>query len=160
MQWTHRLLLACVLYTFSLPLGAQEVEVDISACQGMYAVLKTMHDGAPKEQVSGMLDTLLDTRPYQVMFKHYNRSWRPNHLPKPVFKRMILSLRFPEEYSAGENERADTMRTRWTKYYPDLSVYESQLRQLEAADLRTLINEGVRFAQSWLPAEWKIPTFI
>ena len=159
MQWTHRLLLACVLCTFSLPLGAQEVEVDISACQGMYAVLKTMHDGAPKEQVSGMLDTLLDTRPYQVMFKHYNRSWRPNHLPKPVFKRMILSLRFPKEYSAGENERADTMRTRWTKYYPGLSVYETQLRQLEAADLHKLINDGVRFAQSWLPPEWKIPNF-
>lgn len=159
MQWTHRLLLACILCTFSLPLGAQEVEVDISACQGMYAVLKTMHDGAPKEQVSDMLDTLLDTRPYQVMFKHYNRSWRPNHLPKPVFKRMILSLRFPEEYSAGENERADTMRTRWTKYYPRLSVYESQLRQLEAADLHKLINDGVRFAQSWLPPEWKIPSF-
>jgi hypothetical protein len=159
MQWTHRLLLACILCTFSLPLGAQEVEVDISACQGMYAVLKTMHDGAPKEQVSDMLDTLLDTRPYQVMFKHYNRSWRPNHLPKPVFKRMILSLRFPAEYSAGENERADTMRTRWTKYYPRLSVYESQLRQLEAADLHKLINDGVRFAQSWLPPEWKIPNF-
>ena len=159
MQWTRHLLLACILSTFSLPVGAQEVEVDISACRGMYTVLKTMRDGAPKEEVSGMLDTLLDTRPYQVMFKHYNRSWRPNHLPKPVFKRMILSLRFPEEYSAGENERADTMRTRWTKYYPGLSVYESQLRQLEAADLHKLINEGVRFAQSWLPAEWKIPNF-
>jgi hypothetical protein len=32
---------------------------------------KSMHDGAPKEKVSAMLDTLLDTRPYQVMFKHY-----------------------------------------------------------------------------------------
>lgn len=158
-RWTHRLLLAFVLCTFSLPLAAQEVEVDISACQRMYAVLKTMHDGAPKEQVSGMLDTLLDTRPYQVMFKHYNRSWRPNHLPKPVFKRMILSLRFPEEYSTGENERADKMRALWTKYYLDLSLYESQLRQLEAADLHKLINDGVRFAQSWLPAEWKIPNF-
>jgi hypothetical protein len=159
MRCTRHLLLACILSTFSLPVAAQEVEVDISACRGVYKALKTMHDGAPKEQVSGMLDTLLDTRPYQVMFKHYNRSWRPNELPKPVFKRMILSLRFPEEYSAGENERADTMRPLWAKYYPDLSVYESQLHQLEAADLHKLINEGVRFAQSWLPLEWKIPNF-
>jgi hypothetical protein len=106
-----------------------------------------------------MLDTLLETRPYQVMFKHYNRSWRPNHLPKPVFKRMILSLQFEEEYSHGENERADAMRARWTKYYPNLLLYETQLRQLEATDLHKSINDGVRYAQGWLPAEWKIPNF-
>lgn len=158
-QRTHWLLIAAVLCTFSLPLGAQEVEVDISACRGMYTVLKAMHEGAPKEKVSGMLDTLLETRPYQVMFKHYNRSWRPNHLPKPVFKRMILSLQFEGEYSPGENERADVMRTRWTKYYPNLLLYETQLRQLEAADLHKSINDGVRYAQGWLPAGWKIPNF-
>lgn len=160
-QRTHWLLLAAVLctFSFSLPLGAQEVEVDISACRGMYTVLKAMHEGAPKEKVSGMLDTLLETRPYQLMFKHYNRSWRPNHLPKPVFKRMILSLQFEKEYSPGENERADKMRTRWTKYYPNLLLYETQLRQLEAADLHKSINDGVRYAQGWLPTEWKIPNF-
>lgn len=157
MQSTHRLLFVCILCIFSLPLTAQEVEVDVSACRGMYAVLGAMRQGAPKEKVASMLDILLDTRPYQVMFKHYNRSWRPNHLPKPVFKRMILSLRFEEEYSPGENERADAMRARWTKYYPNLALYESQLRQLEAADLRKLINDGVRYAQDWLPPEWKIP---
>jgi hypothetical protein len=48
-QRTHWLLLAAVLCTFSLPLGAQEVEVDISACRGMYTVLKAMHEGALKE---------------------------------------------------------------------------------------------------------------
>jgi hypothetical protein len=138
---------------------AQEVEVDVSACRGMYAVLEAMREGAPKEKVSGMLDTLLDTRPYQLMFKHYNRSWRPNHLPKAVFKRMILSLRFEEEYRPGENERADAMRARWTKYYPNLALYESQLHQLEAADLRKLINDGVCYGQGWLPPEWKIPNF-
>jgi Putative zinc dependent peptidase (DUF5700) len=159
MQWTRRLLLACVVCTFSLALTAQEVEVDVSACRGMYAVLEAMHKGAPKEKVSGMLDTLLDTQPYQVMFKHYNRSWRPNHLPKPVFKRMILSLRFAEEYSPGENNRADAMRARWTTYYPNLALYERQLHQLESADLRRLINDGVRYAQGWLPPEWKIPNF-
>ena len=160
MHWICRLFVACLVCAFSsVPLPAQKVEVDISACRGMYAVLKAMHDGAPKEKVSSLLDTLLDTRPYQVMFKHYNRSWRPNHLPQPVFKRMILSLGFAEEYAAGENERADTMRTRWRKYYADLSMYETQLRQLEAAELHTLINDGVRFAQSWLPPEWKIPDF-
>jgi hypothetical protein len=152
-------LFAAGVCLISLSLVAQEAEVDISACRGMYKVLKAMRDGASKEQVSIMLDTLLDTRPYQTMFKHYNRSWRPNHLPKAVFKRMILSLQFAEEYSAGENDRADTMRVRWMKYYPNLSLYEKQLRQLKGANLSKIINDAVRFAQEWLPPGWKIPKF-
>lgn len=160
MRWIFRLFLVCLVCAFCcLSLTAQEVEVDVSTCRGMYTVLKAMRDGAPKEQVASMLDALLDTQPYRVMFQHYNRSWRPNHLPKDVFKRMILSLRFPQEYSVGENERADTMRGRWTNYYPDLSTYESQMHQLETADLGKLINEGVRYAQGWLPPDWKIPNF-
>ena len=137
----------------------QPAQVDISACRGMYDVLKAMRGGAPRETVSARLDDLLQTRPYQVMFRHYNRSWRPNHLPPDVFKRMILSLQFPDAYKPGENERADTMRSRWTKFYPDLAPYESQLRQLESADLPRLIDEGVRYAQGWLPAGWTIPDF-
>lgn len=158
-QRTRWALSAAALCLIPLSFAAQEAEVDISACRGIYTVLKAMRDGAPKEKVSSMLDTLLETRPYQVMFNHYNRSWRPNHLPKPVFKRMILSLQFGKEYSAGENERADTMRARWTKYYPDLSPYEKQLRRLEDANLSKLINDAVRFAQEWLPPGWKIPKF-
>jgi hypothetical protein len=68
-------------------------------------------------------------------------------------------LRFDEEYSPGENERADTMRTRWAKYYTNLSLYEKQLHQLETADLGKLIRDGVLYAQSWLPPAWKIPDF-
>src|SRR6185369_10417267 len=128
---------------------ALPAQVDISACRGMYDVLEAMRSGASRETVSARLDALLQTRPYQVMFRHYNRSWRPNHLPPDVFKRMILSLQFPDAYHAGENERADTMRTRWTKFYPDLAAYESQLRQLSSAYLPRLIADGVRYAQGW-----------
>ena len=138
---------------------ALPAQVDISACRGMYDVLEAMRSGASRETVSARLDALLQTRPYQVMFRHYNRSWRPNHLPPDVFKRMILSLQFPDAYHAGENERADTMRTRWTKFYPDLAAYESQLRQLSSADLPRLIADGVRYAQGWLPDGWTIPDF-
>lgn len=137
----------------------QQVEVDISASRDMYEVLRAMGEGASKEKVSQMLDALLQTRPLQMMFKHYNRSWRPNELPPTVFKRMILSLQFPNEYSAGENARADVMRSRWVKFYPDLTLYEQQLRQLETADLKKLINDGVRYAQQWLPRGWEIPKF-
>jgi Putative zinc dependent peptidase (DUF5700) len=106
-----------------------------------------------------MLDALLDSPPYRAMFEHYNRSWRPNHLPKDVFKRMILSLQFQGEYSEGENQRADVMRARWIAFYPDLSRYERRLQQLESANLPRLIDAGVNYAQSWLPPDWKIPDF-
>jgi hypothetical protein len=139
--------------------GPPHAEVDTSACKGMYAVLRSMRDGAKKEQLDKMLDTLMMSRAYQVMFKHYNRSWRPNELPEAVFKRMVLSLQFEGEYTIGENKRADTMRSRWTKFYPDLTLYESQLHQLEITDLQKLIDDGVNYAQQWLPPEWNIPNF-
>ncbi len=150
---------AILIAVVSVPMAAQDAKVDISACRGMYNVLKAMRDGEPRDKVSSMLDALLEKPPYRIMFKHYNRSWRPNHLPKAVFKRMILSLQFEGEYSPGENERADAMRARWTKYYPDLSPYDSQLGQLESANLPKLIKDGVRYAQGWLPPGWKIPDF-
>jgi hypothetical protein len=154
-------MLACVILiaAMSAPLAAQDMTVDISACRGMSNVLKAMRNGAPLERVAALLEALLETPPYKIMFKHYNRSWRPNHLPEAVFKRMILSLRFAGEYAPGENERADAMRARWTEYYPDLSPYESLLDQLESANLPKLIREGVVYAQGWLPPGWKIPDF-
>ena len=153
------LCVAAAILLFTTRLAAQEVEVDISACRGMSEVLKAMHGGAKREDVSSLLDTLLDTRPYKMMFKHYNRSWRPNHLPKPVFKRMILSLRFQEVYTTGENARADTMLKRWKEFYDDAPRYEERLRVLEAVDLQKLVAEGIHYAQGWLPSGWKIPGF-
>jgi hypothetical protein len=152
-------LVAAFLLIGALPIAAQEVDVDLSACRGAYAIVKAMRDGAPREDIETQLDALLETRPYRVMFTHYNRSWRPDHLPKDVFKRMILSLRFADAYKAGENERAGTMRGRWMTYYENPSLFETKLVQLEAASLRTLIHDGVRRAQSWLPPGWKIPKF-
>ena len=141
------------------PVQAARVTVDISACRGAYQLMVAMRRGAPHDSVKAALDRLLETHPYQVMFHHYNRSWRPNHLPPQVFERMILSLAFPAEYRVGENQRADTMLTRWRSAYGDLPRYQGQLRRLEAAKLPELIDRGVRYAQSWLPPGWTIPDF-
>ena len=138
---------------------AQHAEVDISACTGMEKILSKMKAGAPKEQVSSMIDSILITRPYKIMFEHYNRFWRPNHLPPDVFKRMILSLQFKDEYKRGENQRADQMLIRWEKYYNSFALYQKNLRQLQGTNLDKFINEGVQFAQSWLPHDWQIPDF-
>jgi putative zinc-dependent peptidase DUF5700 len=148
-----------LLLAISTTASAQSVEVDLTACREMYAILESMHKGASREDVAARLDAQLATRPYAVMFQHYNRSWRPNHLPKDVFKGMILSLQFPDAYKAGENERADQMRVRWLKFYSDLELYRRQLDELERADISQLIREGVRYAQTWLPAGWTIPDF-
>jgi len=141
------------------PAQARHVEVDVSACRGVFRVFEAMHAGADSVHVRAMLDTLLATPPYRTMFAHYNRSWRPNHLPPDVFARMILSLRFPAAYHAGENGRADQMLPHWRTYYDDLDLYRRNLRQLDALDLRALIDRGVDAAQAWLPPGWTIPDF-
>ena len=138
---------------------AQKVEVDISVCYEIADVLTAMKNGSLKEDVSAMLDSVFLTRAYKTMFKHYNRPFRPNHLPESVFKRMILNLQFPGSYTAGENQRADQMSEIWTTFYRDLDLYQRNLQQLRYLDLTVLINEGVRYAQNWLPRGWSIPDF-
>jgi len=78
------------------PAQARQVEVDVSTCRAVYDVFVTLHAGTDRARVKAALDSLLATRPYQVMFAHYNRSWRPHHLPPDVFERTILSLRWPD----------------------------------------------------------------
>jgi hypothetical protein len=156
---SRRTIFAAILLVCTIPMHAQEIEVDISACRAMYDIVTAMREGAPRAEVEMRLDAVLGTRPYRVMFAHYNRAWRPDHLPEAVFKRMILSLRFEGVYAAGENARADAMRVRWARFYDDPALLERRLSQLESAPLRKLINDGVGYAQSWLPAEWTIPGF-
>lgn len=139
--------------------AAQIFKVDTSACDKVLPVLEAMRTGAPLEKTSAELDAVLEIPAYRVMFEHYNRSWRPNHLPKEVFKRMILSLRFADQYAAGENIRADAMRTKWSRFYDDLDLYRRNLRQMAATDLQALIGDAVRFAESWLPPEMTIGDF-
>jgi len=140
-------------------LTAQSVQVDVSACRTMLTVLKTMKSHASRDSVSVMLDSVLDSKAYRVMFSHYNRSWRSNHLPREVFKRMILSVEFPGEYTLGENQRADQMLPFWSQSYRNLSIFEGAVGQVETIDLKALINDGVKYAQSWLPPGWAIPDF-
>jgi hypothetical protein len=143
----------------AMPARAARVDVDLSACRSIYALLEEMRGGAPHDTVKTALDRILLSPAYQVMFRHYNRSWRPHHLPPDVFERMILSLEFPAEYRVGENQRADSMLTRWRAAYADLPRYRRQLERLEGAHLPELIDRGVRYAQGWLPPGWTIPDF-
>lgn len=152
------LALAAVL-AVAPPAHAARVSVDLGACRGMYDLLVAMHGGAPRDSVKAALDKLLATPGYQVMFRHYNRSWRPHHLPPDVFERMILSVAYPSEYAIGENTRADSMLVRWRAAYADLPHYERRLRSLEAANFPALVDRGVRYAQGWLPKGWTIPDF-
>jgi hypothetical protein len=140
-------------------LYAQKVETDFSACYSMLNVLEAMKANVSYEAVAVKIDSVLNTKPYQIMFQHYNRSWRPNHLPEQVFKRMILSLKFKEQYTKGENQRADAMFALWQKEYENLDLYKKNLLLLEKIKLPKLIQKGVSDAQKWLPASMKIPDF-
>ena len=154
----HLLFVGSVLAAIA-PAAAQRATIDASAPAAMYRVLVAMHDGASETRAEAMLDSVLDTRAYTIMFHHYNRVWRPHHLPRAVFRDMILSLAFPARYSAGTNERADQMLPIWRTYYGDLAVYEKNLRQLDRTNLQAMVHEAVGVAQSWLPPGWNIPDF-
>jgi len=148
-----------IFFVISVKTIAQNINTDISACSDILKILNIMREGGTFNEVSLMLDSVLQTKPFQVMFKHYNRSWRPNHLPLIVFKNMILSLKFDNTYNKGDNTRADQMLQFWRKYYDDLPLFQKNLDQLRKSNLEQSINDGVAYAQSWLPSEWKIPDF-
>jgi hypothetical protein len=150
---------AAALLTCAPATHASRVHVDLNACRPMIGLLRAMHDGAPRDSVDQALESLIETPAYRVMFRHYNRSWRPNHLPPGVFQRMILSLAYSGEYAVGENQRADSMLTRWRAAYDDVPRCERQLTRLEAANMRALADRGVKYAQGWLPPGWTIPDF-
>jgi len=141
------------------PQAAVRFAVDSTACQEILGLLKEMKSGCSQADAAARLDGILDSKPYTVMFAHYNRDWRPNHLPPEVFKRMVLSLEYPNLYHPGENQRADRMLTFWTKYYTDLTKYERKLQQIRETDLNGMIAEAIAFAQSWLPPEMIVPEF-
>ncbi|MGV3539247.1 MAG: DUF5700 domain-containing putative Zn-dependent protease [Rufibacter sp.] len=139
---------------------AQGVEVDISACQGVYNLFQAMQTTQDRAALERQLDSLLATRAYTTMFSHYNRPFRPNTLPKDVFRRMVLSLKYPEAYQQGENFITDDMRTSfWKPAFDNLPLFKERLGELQAVRLQPLIDRGIAVAQSWLPPGMNVPDF-
>jgi hypothetical protein len=143
----------------TLHVFSQNVEVDYSACWSMSGFVNHLKQENNKEKLSAELDSILHTRPYKIMFQHYNRPYRPNHLPVDVFRRMIMSLRFDSLYKKGENERADAMLEYWKRFYNNTVLYEKNFRQIEVSNLKGIIQKGIHRAQRWLPENMKIPDF-
>jgi len=153
------LLVALYFSVVNMDVYARKIETDISACKGVLIIFEQLKAGLPKPQIELTIDSVLQTKAYRVMFQHYNRDWRPNHLPENVFKRMILSLRFPGEYTPGENERADAMLKFWKRNFENLDDFKRNIQMLGKANLGVLIQKGVSSAQNWLPQSMKIPDF-
>jgi hypothetical protein len=143
----------------SPPEEAGRIDIDVSACYGTAKLLEGMRAGADEQAVREELERLMNTRAYKTMFKHYNRDWRPNHLPEDVFERMILSLRFDGMYAEGESRRADQMFPKWRDYYRHPEKYAAHLEELEAIDFDEIVNRSMATAASWLPPEMTIDDF-
>jgi hypothetical protein len=152
------LCLFLILYLNS-SLKGQKIETDISACKAIVRVLEAMKLGKEKVEIEKQLNHLLASKAYKIMFQHYNRSWRPNHLPENTFKRMILSLKYPNEYTQGENQRADAMLVFWKKAFDNIELFNKDILLLEKMNLAILIQKGVKYAQKWLPTSMRIPDF-
>jgi hypothetical protein len=67
----HSLLVGCGALVAMGPVAAQRATIDASAPAAMYRVLVAMHDGASEARAEAMLDSVLDTRAYTIMFHHY-----------------------------------------------------------------------------------------
>jgi hypothetical protein len=139
--------------------AAVNIEIDTAACYGMFDILEGMKSGDDLSKATTRLDSVLSMRAYKTMFRHYNRDWRPNHLPQDVFKRMILSLRYPDQYMEGENRRAEHMLPKWRDYYDNPDKYEKHLQELEGVDIGQLVLRSMDHARSWLPPEMTIGEF-
>ncbi len=155
----RKIIFYLALLILATPVFSQKVEVDFSACRMMIGFVNQLKKENNKEKLSAELDSILLARPYTIMFRHYNRPYRPDHLPVDVFKRMIMSLRFDSLYKKGENERADAMLGFWKKFYNNTALYEKSFQQIQAGNLNVIIQKGIRYAQSWLPENMKIPDF-
>ena len=156
----HFILFFVILINACSPsVKSPRIDVDIASCRQVLDFFRTMKSESDRSVIEAELDALLDTKAYRTMFTHYNRSWRPNHLPPDVFKRMILSLKYADAYTAGENRRADQMLPKWTSHYADLDRFETHVDELEELNLQQLINEAIDEAHGWLPEEMHIDDF-
>lgn len=84
MQYYYQFL-SSVLSVFKKNVTANEkintngITVDLSAINMVYDLFSDMKGNKSYTDFSNKLDLTLDSKLYQVMFKHYNRPWRPNH---------------------------------------------------------------------------------
>jgi hypothetical protein len=153
------LILSIIVFQCTSIPETPRIEIDISTCRHILNLFRMMHETQDRPAIDRKLTDILDSRTYRTMFTHYNRSWRPNHLPPDVFKRMILSLKFHDAYEAGDNQRADQMLPQWETYYSDLEMFENRVEELEDLDLKVIIEEAIAVAHAWLPKEMRIEDF-
>lgn len=136
----------------------QNVKVSYSSCQDVLDLLKMMKNRSVKSQVEKKIDKLLSHKDYKVVFSFYKNNFS-NNINKNIFKKMILSLRWPDEYRRGENHTADQMLVLWSRVYNNLPHLQHKINQLEKINLKALIKASVRRANQWLPPGMKAKTF-
>ena len=50
----------------------QNVQTDISACKNVELIFKQLKANFPKYKIEATIDSVLQTKPYRIMFQHYN----------------------------------------------------------------------------------------
>ena len=101
------------------------------------------------------LEGILDGPSYQAMFGHYNRSWRPDHLPREAFRGMILGLaQGPHTVS---NHRAAQMLPRWSGAVGSLPQLKRDIMEIETLVSEGLVDRALANAAAWLPDGAAVP---
>jgi len=135
------------------------IELDAKSPKQILDLFKFIKKSDSKIAIEKKIDECITSRPFQVMFSHYNRSWNPNKLPKDSMKHMILSLKYEEAYKGHEHRVTNFMKPVWEKYYTNISLFEKEIDYLSKIDMNTLISNALNKANELLPRGVLIPDF-
>ena len=142
-------LLVSILVFLSISF-AQSVSVSYQTCAKVLEIMTDMKNKRMKSHVERKIDNLLSHKDYKGFFLFHQSS---NHYPvnKTNLKKMILSLKWNKEHPRGKNRKLDAMQQYWMRVYNNLSHFRQKINQLQKINLKALIQNSVRTANSWLP---------
>ena len=129
--------------------AAEPPQVFVRQATEMIEFLERLRDTSSEEELSQALSDIVSGPSYTAMFAHYNRSWRPDHLPKADFESMVLGLR--GDFESPTNDRAAQMLPRWTGALTRLDGLVADVRELERLVDEGLVENAIAEASRWLP---------
>ena len=140
-----------LLYIFFISYSFGQT-IDVSTIEPMMSfIIELKSEEKVTQSLKDKLHRILDMKSYQYMFEHYNRDWRPDHLPSTVFANMILSLKEHAYYTTGSNRRADQMYPFWKSIYLNPDSMRTVIDKFKSIDFKAMMKRSNDLAATYLP---------
>ncbi len=115
----------------------------------MISILERLRDEPADQALKSDLERVLAGASYTAMFGHYNRSWRPDHLPPPAFATMVLNAGMEDWES--DNGRVSSMLPHWRAALRSLEQLSQDVSAIERLVAEGMVGEAIAQAEEWLP---------